>query len=83
MCTFYVPWKHQETERLPMFSEGKNGNNCQRRLNRIYNTKIKTCLENFIFISICCFMRPGGGWGEVKEKEGLKLVENSFQSRRC
>ena len=24
-------------------------------------------------------MRPGGGWGEAKEKESLELVENSFK----
>ena len=39
--------------------------------------------QKISFLLACCFMRPSGGGGEAWEKGGLKLVENSFQGRRC
>ena len=51
----------------------------QKRLNQIYDTKMKTILE-ISFLLACCFMRPDE-WGEAQEKGGL-IFENRFQRRR-
>ena len=34
------------------------------------------------FSLACCFIRQSGGGGEVQEKGGLKLLENSVKGRR-
>ena len=46
----------------------------------MYNSKMKTCLEN-TFISML-YHKTEWGRGEAGEKGGLKLFENSFQGRR-
>ena len=50
-----------------MFPGGIKRENGQKRFNQIYNTKMRNCLENFIFLAFC-FMGPIVGEVRLKKK---------------
>ena len=70
---FYPPGNTRKPKNFQCFQGLWNGNNGQKRLNQVYNSKMRrTCLENFIFISMLLHATEWGrGWG--LRKRGLKI----------
>ena len=68
----YPPGNTRKSKNFQCFQGLWNGNNGQKRLNQVYNSKMRTCLENFIFISMLLHATEWGrGWG--LRKRGLKI----------
>ena len=57
---FIFPENTRKPKGFRCFQGVKNGNNGQKQLSQICNTKMRTCLENFFFISV---LIHEAGWG--------------------
>ena len=71
-CVHFIYHENaRKTKAFQCFQGLWNGNNGQKWFNQICNTKMRTCLEHFNFISMLLHQTVRVGWG--LRKRGLKV----------